>query len=181
MPRTQPRRPRACSNSFVAGGREPGAGREPSTRSTLNRMSRRRHGCFTTVVQGIGCAAEMHRPSVVVRGHPLATKSHTVRVHRLVLWEKLDGQDAPCHWCQRPLVWRVSQGGDDTLVSDHLDGDILNNSPENLVPACRGCNGNRTQWKSPRPCEWCQELFLPARPESRHCSQSCAQRHRHVR
>src|SRR4051794_37739472 len=69
--------------------------------------------------------------------HPLAGKGVSVANARLVLWEKLAGADAPCHWCGTALRWTVD------LCADHLDGDSLNDAPGNLVPACRGCNANR--------------------------------------
>ena len=83
--------------------------------------------------------------------HPLAAGSRQ-RLHgrkmrvsypRFVLWEKLEGESSVCHWCGRHLVWANKRGGADTLCVDHLDGDRRNDSSENLVPSCRGCNGNR--------------------------------------
>lgn len=32
------------------------------------------------------------------------------------------------------------------LVTDHLDGNTLNNNPDNLVPSCQPCNGTR-RWQ----------------------------------
>lgn len=77
-------------------------------------------------------------------GHPLAWNgaSPKVPVHRLVLWNALDGADAPCYWCGRAVQWFPGEGGAE-LCSDHLDGDKLNNAPENLVPCCRLCNSRR--------------------------------------
>lgn len=72
--------------------------------------------------------------------HPLADGRGTVLEHRLVLWNKLEGKDAPCHWCRKPLSWKKR-----TLCVDHLDEDITNNDPDNLVPACRPCNANRNR------------------------------------
>lgn len=87
--------------------------------------------------------APMYRRTFTIKSHPLADTRGRVHLHRMVLWDKLDGKGAPCYWCQRDLVWRRSRGGADTLNADHLDGDQQNNDPNNLVPSCRGCNGNR--------------------------------------
>ena len=110
--------------------------------------------------------------------HPLAGRSGRVKRARLNLYDALDGADAPCHWCERPLVWRVAldvRGTQaDDLCVDHLDGDILNDDPLNLVPSCRGCNGNRDRYRTERQCEWCDGDFMPRRPESRFCSVSCS-------
>ena len=67
--------------------------------------------------------------------HPLWCDA--VAVHRIVLWEKLNGMNAPCHWCHRLLIWNVD------LFTDHLDHDKLNNDPSNLVPSCLSCNSRR--------------------------------------
>lgn len=87
---------------------------------------------------------ENHRRKqrIYIPGHPLADRTGAVKYSRWVLYEKLDGQDAPCHFCRRPLVWITPIYGD-RIVADHIDGNPLNSVPENLEPACRGCNANR--------------------------------------
>lgn len=72
-------------------------------------------------------------------------------VHRRVLYEKIGKGPHLCHWgCGRILEW----GGVTGIVSDHLDGNVLNNNPENLVPSCTSCNmrrglaGNPPDWTS---------------------------------
>lgn len=77
--------------------------------------------------------------------HPLAGKSGRVRRARLVLFEKLGGGDAGCHWCGVELVWRSRGDGwaADALCTDHLNRDTQDDEPANLVPACRTCNANR--------------------------------------
>lgn len=73
--------------------------------------------------------------------HPLAQNANKiVLTHRLILFEQYPN-GAPCHWCGKDLFWFRSP----RLVGDHLDTDITNNDPLNLVPSCRGCNGNRTK------------------------------------
>ena len=79
--------------------------------------------------------------SVLRPGHPLADKDGRVKVHRLVLYEKVGEGEHNCHWCRRPLRWDGS--GRSRLLPDHLDNDGWNNRPENLVPACCWCNGAR--------------------------------------
>lgn len=86
------------------------------------------------------------RIKVIIPGHPLAGVRNQVRRARVVLYAVLGGQDAPCHWCGRPLRWlsgKDARGAPGCLCADHLDGDTQNDSPENLVPACLGCNANR--------------------------------------
>ena len=82
-------------------------------------------------------------------GHPLASKSGRCLAHRASLFEKLGGADADCAWCQRPLTWAISPpsseliDGRAALTCDHLDGNVRNNLPGNLVPSCLGCNSRR--------------------------------------
>ena len=85
--------------------------------------------------------------------HPIATASGGLPEHRAVLYAKLNGQDAPCHWCERPLTWKVD------LDTDHLNSVRDDNAPDNLVPSCAQCNSaraagrltkrlrKRTQWR----------------------------------
>lgn len=69
--------------------------------------------------------------------HPLADGTGTVLRHRLMLFEKLAGRDARCHWCDAPVAWGS------TLMTDHLDFDRANDDPANLVPVCASCNSSR--------------------------------------
>lgn len=83
----------------------------------------------------------------VMRGHPLAHRgTGRVYVHRAVLYEAIGAVRVPCFWCGRPLRWTTEKPVPaDGIIPDHLDGDRHNNSPENLVPACSGCNCRRTR------------------------------------
>lgn len=74
--------------------------------------------------------------------HPLADSTGCVRVHRAVLFDKIGPGEHECHWCPRLVSWEGR--GINRLVADHLDDDRWNNAPENLVPACRRCNTERT-------------------------------------
>lgn len=64
------------------------------------------------------------------------SNSGNIAEHRLVLFEKIGEGEHPCHWCGKTLFW----WGVPKLTTDHLDGDVVNNVPENLVPSCFGCN-----------------------------------------
>lgn len=87
--------------------------------------------------------------------HPLA-RSGEVLEHRKVLYDKIGPGPHPCHWIKvsgcgnTALEW----GGLRGVIADHLDGDIVNNHPDNLVPSCCGCNSHRGShvkgWKSVR-------------------------------
>lgn len=77
--------------------------------------------------------------------HPLADAHGIVREHRLVLYEKIGPGSHPCHWCEAIVTWQSYKDGRQTgvLVSDHVDGNVQNNDPPNLVPSCFGCNRRR--------------------------------------
>lgn len=139
----------------------------------------------TPCVEGaLRYAERMQKPRAVVvrRGHPLTSptsKGSRVRRARLNLYETIGPGSHPCHWCGAPLRWQVTQRGADVLCADHLDDDTLNDDPANLVPSCRGCNGNRAQGidrRKRRPCERCGAMFLPRRRTSQFCGLSCSSR-----
>lgn len=109
--------------------------------------------------------------SVHLPGHPLANQAGRVPTHRLVLWVKLDGQNAPCHWCGKPLIW--NKRGRYGLIADHIDGDTYYNVPENIVPSCRDCNGNRTTPSARIVCGWCGTEAI-GRREGKFCSSRCS-------
>lgn len=71
--------------------------------------------------------------------HPLS-RGGQLEEHRKVLYDKIGPGPHYCHWdCGKLLEW----GGIRGICSDHLDGDTLNNDPENLVPSCVVCNRQR--------------------------------------
>lgn len=74
--------------------------------------------------------------------HPATNASGVTAYHRIVLWEKLDGQDAPCNWCDKHLFWD-SLDHEDRLIVDHVNTVKHDNDPENLVPSCHRCNVSR--------------------------------------
>lgn len=72
-------------------------------------------------------------------GHPLAFSNGRVYEHRMVLFDCVAGSPLPCFWCGQPLEWNKD------LCVDHLNHDRQCNTPQNLVPACNGCNAGRTR------------------------------------
>jgi len=79
-------------------------------------------------------------------GHPLANARGRLREHRKVLYDKIGPGEHRCHWCGVMVCW---EGG--TLAPDHLDWDVANNHPDNLVPCCWACNSAR---KNPQEGRW---------------------------
>lgn len=75
--------------------------------------------------------------------HPLCSPDGRVLEHRFVLYEKIGPGSHQCHWCDKVLEW----GGAKGIHADHLDDDRLNNDPDNLVPSCKKCNGDRGKKK----------------------------------
>ena len=77
-------------------------------------------------------------------GHPLAMADGKIYVHRFVLFKKIGPGSHPCHWCKEQVSWDAAVASMQ-LVADHLDEDEWNNDPNNLVPACIGCNVSRVK------------------------------------
>lgn len=72
--------------------------------------------------------------------HPLAPPCGRMMVHRIVLFDLIGYGPHHCHWCGCVVNWNDQTSN---LEADHLDFDKWNNHPENLVPACHGCNSGR--------------------------------------
>src|SRR4051794_34080935 len=73
--------------------------------------------------------------------HPLSPPCGKVPLHRLTLFDKIGPGTHPCYRCKTPVTWSTtSRTGKGVLVTDHVDGDPANNSPENLEPSCQSCN-----------------------------------------
>lgn len=83
-------------------------------------------------------------------GHPLVVGKGTVKEHRKVLYGQIGEGPHPCHWqCGRMLEWRGPRG--QIICVDHLDGDKLNNEPENLAVSCFKCNWDRQNPRGTSP------------------------------
>lgn len=133
--------------------------------------------------------------------HPLAGKNGYVSEHRVVLYEKIGAGPHPCHWCGTEVHWTKAvqgTGHKGMLVGDHINGDPLDNRPDNLVPSCQGCNvgrvrrlpddvlavtqSNGTRRRAvERSCEQCGATFLTSLDQvrvgkGRFCSMSCARK-----
>lgn len=84
--------------------------------------------------------------TITRRGHPIAFNGK-IKVHRLALYEKIGPGPHPCHWCGKLVDWmpgkHPSTAG--SLISDHVDEDVSNNSADNLVPSCVACNSGRSK------------------------------------
>lgn len=93
-------------------------------------------------------------------GHPLASRSGLLLLHRKLLYDRIGPGWHPCHWCGEPVEWRAGRLAKGALVVDHVDHDKLNNSPENLVPSCNPCNCHRVRGE-----EW--EPWTPGTPVGR--------------
>lgn len=78
-------------------------------------------------------------------GHPLADARGKIKTHRLVLFEKIGPGEHPCHWCGEIVSWTKEGPVRGALIVDHINNDGFDNSPENLVPSCSGCNTRRTR------------------------------------
>jgi hypothetical protein len=107
-----------------------------------------------------------------IKGHPLAGSEGRIRRSRLVLFNKLNGIAGKCNWCNEELTWK-------TLCADHLDSNIENDTADNLVGSCRGCNANRDDGtgkgrRKLRSCKKCLRLFLPMKTRAIYCSCKCA-------
>lgn len=77
--------------------------------------------------------------------HPIASAKGNIMEHRLVLYNKLQGRNTQCHWCNKMLKWHNGE----KICADHLDWNRQNNDPENLVPSCISCNSGRKAGNTP--------------------------------
>lgn len=62
----------------------------------------------------------------------------------MTLYDKIGPGGHLCRWCATPVNWTAS-GGEELLITDHLDFDRANNDPANLVPSCNPCNVRRNR------------------------------------
>jgi hypothetical protein len=94
------------------------------------------------------CSSEKPRYYKTVHDptHPLAKVGGYVYVHEVVLYAKIGKGPHLCHWGGEVVDWKqtIPQKMDGVLCSDHLNQDITDNRPENLVPSCFRHNISRT-------------------------------------
>lgn len=106
----------------------------------------RRHGdLHVLTMRPVGMGTIKDGYLVLTRpDHPLATSGGSVRAHRVALYERIGPGMHQCYWCGMNVWWENTWPiHRDALVVDHLDGDRLNNDPDNLVAACGVCNRDR--------------------------------------
>lgn len=75
--------------------------------------------------------------------HPACAPGGITRHHRIVLWDKVDGQNVPCAECGGILRWDLPSINPDSLCVDHINEDKSDNRPENLDPIHSVCNVKR--------------------------------------
>ena|SRR5690242_13092811 len=103
---------------------------------------------------------------IYLPNHILATKRGYAAAHRVALYRKIGPGPHKCHWCGTPVDWKargIGKGGwEGVLVADHVNGDLSDNSGDNLVPSCAECNALREHVPAPRQtvsCEICGSPF----------------------
>lgn len=103
-----------------------------------------RHGSIDKTASKSGVTVSLGRRYLRVRanGHPVADTSGSAYEHRVVLYDHIGVGPHCCHWCDTSIDW-LPKADPRALQVDHLDNDGSNNSPANLVPTCRSCNGAR--------------------------------------
>lgn len=142
-----------------------------------------------------------------VPGHPIAPPSGTVGVARVVLYDKIGAGPHLCHWCGKGIDWARGLAPQ-ALIADHLDWDVNNNVPENLVASCHLCNSHRRKsrthqligegelWVAQgragkqtraamRTCEMCgaefaASVYVVKKGGARFCSRACTSRYSHL-
>lgn len=109
------------------------------------------------VARGFSYSTSGYRVLHGQQGHALATtgpRGGQVLEHRKALYDEIGPGPHECHWNGVSGCGKISLewGGRSGIQADHLNGDKLNNDPENLVPSCIGCNIRRHQ--AGNPVDW---------------------------
>lgn len=107
--------------------------------------------------------------------HPIAPPSGLIALCRVVLYEKIGPGPHPCEWCGLAIRWtpgkRPTRG---SIVADHLDWNVHNNVPENLVASCLVCNSHRVRDHDRRLIRSDEVFLIDARGERhRAMEQAC--------
>jgi hypothetical protein len=84
--------------------------------------------------------------------HPLGRSAGGTHAARIVLFDKIGYGPHCCHWCRTPITWRAPTytGSGAQIHTDHVNGDTLDDRPENLVQSCPPCNGKRSDPRHPK-------------------------------
>jgi hypothetical protein len=85
--------------------------------------------------------------------HPLVSASGSVQAARIILFDKIGYGPHLCCWCRTPITWRAPTytGPGAQIQADHVNGDTLDDRPENLVQSCPPCNGKRSDPRRVKP------------------------------
>lgn len=75
--------------------------------------------------------------------HPACAPGGITPHHRLIMWDKVDGQSVPCAECGGTLRWDVPFSDPAFLCVDHINEIKDDNRPENLDPVHNACNRKR--------------------------------------
>lgn len=89
----------------------------------------------------------MARKMKYLPDHPLAGRTGYISRARAVLYEKIGPGKHSCHWCDAPIEWMKGKRGGmkGAVIADHVDRDIMNDAPDNLVASCHTCNATRNR------------------------------------
>ena len=106
-----------------------------------------------------------------MNGHYLANSRGEIPLHRYLCWQKCSMPASSfCYHCGFLMPWKTAlQPANIYVVNvDHLDGNVENNDPYNLVPSCLWCNANRS-WAEDYREFWqlMRELFSTVPPQYR--------------
>lgn len=103
-----------------------------------------RHGDPLVTFENLRTAGPGKYRLVSAAGHPVRPKCGRAYEHRVVLYDTIGADPQPCHWCGCTVHW-FPEATESALEVDHLNSVRDDNRPENLVPSCGTCNGNRAR------------------------------------
>ena len=125
-------------------------------------------------------------------GHPALNKWGIARVHVVLAYDKYGFENLQCHWCKCELEWKFGKFQKNSEIKkvyvDHVDGNKINNWPDNLVLSCCKCNMHRIRtFKSrsdgskkasrtnngPGKCSVCEHWFSSRMSYTGHTGRGC--------